>query len=169
MVTGPPGAGKTSVAEILVTTFSRGVLLDGDAFFDAVRVGDLPPWRPDANDQNETVIRSVGAAAQQFVAGGYSVVVDAVIGPWFLDALLEHVPRPVGYVILRPTAAVASMRATRRVLPELIDPEVIRHMYDAFSNLGSYERFVVDSTAMNVGETVAAVKKRISAGDNVLP
>ena len=169
MVTGPPGAGKTAVAEILVTTFSRGMLLRGDTFFDAVAAGYLPPWRPDANDQNETVIRSIGAAAQQFVAGGYLVVVDAVIGPWFLNVLLEHVPRPIGYVILRPTATVTSLRATRRVPPELVDPDVIRHMYDAFSNLGSHERFVIDSTEMSVDETVAVVAGRIAAGDNVLP
>jgi hypothetical protein len=57
------------------------------------------------------VIRAIGATAEQFAAAGYVTVVDGVIGPWFLEAFLEHVTDPVGYVILRPSADVAMRRA----------------------------------------------------------
>lgn len=157
MVTGPPGAGKTSVAEALVTRLERIVLIEGDGFFRSVRSGWIPPWESEAGHQNETVIRAIGAAAGQFAAGGYRVVVDGVIGPWFLRPFLDQVEHPVGYVILRPSAEEAMRRATARDVSQLRDPEPISHMFDSFSNLGEHERFVVDSTAMTVEETVEVV------------
>ena len=165
LITGPPGAGKTSVAEALVATLERSVLIDGDAFFRSVRGGSIPPWEPDAHNQNGIVIRAIGAAAEEFAAGGYVVVADAVIGPWVLTLFLEQVKDPVCYVILRPSAEVAMRRAVARDEPDLADPKPISHMFDAFKDLGEHERFVIDSTAMTVTETTAPVLQLIAADE----
>src|SRR5260221_8234559 len=85
VVSGPPGAGKSTTAAQLVTLADRGVLLDGDAYFQAVRSGWIEPWRPESAQQNGTVIDALGAAAARFARGGYAVFVDGIIGPWFLD------------------------------------------------------------------------------------
>ena len=165
LITGPPGAGKTSVSEALVARIERSVLVDGDAFFRSVRGGSIPPWEPEADRQNGTVIRAIGAAADQFAVGGYVVVVDGVIGPWFLDAFLDQVEHPVVYLILRPSTDVAMGRAIARDDPQLVDPEPIAHMYLAFSDLGEHERFVIDSTAMSIDETTEAALQLITGGE----
>lgn len=168
VVTGPPGAGKTSVAEALVARLDNGVLVDGDAFFRSIQNGWIPPWQPEADQQNQTVIQAIGAAAAQFAAGGYRVVVDGVIGPWFLKVFLDQLDVPVGYVVLRPSAEEAMKRAVARDKSELVDPEPISHMYDSFSGLGDYERFVVDSTGLDVEETAETVLSRMTANQQVL-
>lgn len=52
-------------------------------------------------------------------------------------------------------------RAVARDMRELVDPEPISDMFNAFSALGDHERFVVDSTIMNVEETTDAVVRFI--------
>jgi len=157
LIAGPPGAGKTSVAEAVAGRFERSVLIDGDAFFESVRGGSIPPYAPEADHQNGTVISAIGAAADRFASGGYVVVVDAAIGPWFLETFLDQIEHPVVYVILRPSSDVALERAVTRNDSRLVDPEPITHMFRAFSDLGEHERFVLDSTAMSIDETTEAV------------
>jgi cytidylate kinase len=165
VITGPPGAGKTSVSEALVARTERSVLVDGDAFFGFVRRGRVPPWEPAADRQNCAVIRAVGAAAEQFAVAGFFTVVDGVIGPWFLEAFLEHVTHPVGYVILRPSAEVAMKRAVARDMPALVDPVPISDMFNAFSALDDHERFVIYSTLMDTQETTDAIVRLILKGE----
>lgn len=127
----------------------------------------MQPWEPGADGQNRTVIRAIGASAAQFAAGGFTVVVDAIIGPWFLDLFLERVEHPVVYLILRPSAGVAMERAIARDGAALVDPEPIAHMFRAFTDLGEHERYVVDSTAMNLEQTTEAAWN-LASGDRLL-
>lgn len=63
------------------------------------------------------------------------------------------------YVVIRPTADVAMQRATERGEPWLIDPAPITRMYEQFTALGAYESFVVDTSALTVDESIAAVDR----------
>jgi adenylate kinase family enzyme len=48
VVTGPPGAGKSTVAALLAAQLDHSVLVDGNSFFSFLRVGAIEPWRPEA-------------------------------------------------------------------------------------------------------------------------
>lgn len=48
VVTGPPGAGKSSVARILADSFDQSVLVEGDAFFAFLARGAIEPWLPES-------------------------------------------------------------------------------------------------------------------------
>ena len=134
------------------------MLIDGDAYFQSIRAGWIPPWEPEADDQNRTVIAAIGAAAAAFARGGYEVMIDAVIGPWMLPVLRASLGT-VGmrFIVLRPSAAVAMERAVGRGEPWLIDPDPISHMYEQFSALGEYESGVLDTSVLTVNESVNAV------------
>jgi hypothetical protein len=84
VITGPPGAGKTTVAQSLAQRFERSVLIEGDAFFGFLERGSSEPWTPEADYQNDVVIRAGASAAGQYVNGGYTTVYEGVVGPWFL-------------------------------------------------------------------------------------
>jgi energy-coupling factor transporter ATP-binding protein EcfA2 len=122
LVTGPPGAGKSTVARVLAARFERSALVEGDAFFRFVATGAIPPWRAEAHEQNTVVTRAAAVATGAFVTGGFVTVYDGVVGPRFLPTfaastgldslhdviLLPSAERCVERVVARPTTAFAT-------------------------------------------------------------
>lgn len=159
IISGPPGAGKTTVSKIVTKTYDLGVHLHGDDFWDYIASGFLEPWTPESSTQNETVMRAIASAAGQFVEGGYETVVDAVIGPWLIDpfrAAARSLGIPADYVVLRPDAGVALDRVARRNSRNL-EESAVRHMNREFAHLGQFEAHVVDSATDTAEATAATV------------
>ncbi|HZJ27694.1 MAG TPA: hypothetical protein VFF40_11905 [Acidimicrobiia bacterium] len=63
VISGPPGAGSSTVARALAERIEPSVLVDGDAFFAFVARGAVSPWLAEARDQNEVVTRAAASAA----------------------------------------------------------------------------------------------------------
>ena len=171
IVTGPPGAGKTTVAAHLAAMSPLGVHIVGDDVFHWIVAGYVPPWMPDTSRQNGTVISAIAAAATQFVNRGYDVFVDGIIGPWFLPHWLQTAggDGPTHYLVLRPSRQVAFARATGRRAPhDLVDPHPVSRMFDAFVDLGSFEAHVLDSSSQEIDATIAMVRKGLHEGRYVL-
>jgi hypothetical protein len=56
-------------------------------------------------------------------------------------------------------------RATGRAGPEdLVDPDPVHAVYDAFSDLGAFESHVIDSSDQPLSATIAALKHGLDAG-----
>ena len=54
IITGPPGAGKSTVARLVAADQSDpSVLLTGDDFHHYIRQGYVAPWLPESSYQNE--------------------------------------------------------------------------------------------------------------------
>jgi hypothetical protein len=107
------------------------------------------------------VIGAIVAAAFRYAAGGYDVVVDGIVGPWFLEpfrAAAVRDDRDLCYLVLRPPVDVVLTRAVERTGAALDEEEPIRGLHDAFADLGELERCVIDSQGQTAAETAAAVR-----------
>ena len=67
--------------------------------------GAIPPHLPESNEQNLVVIEAFLEAAKRYVRGGYDVIVDGIVGPWFLEPWLNIVQEhyEVHYIVLKIT------------------------------------------------------------------
>jgi predicted kinase len=160
IVSGPPGAGKTTVARKLAESSHRpAVHLHTDDFYNAIRSGFIAPWLPESSRQNATISRAIAAAAIEYALGGYAVVIDGVVGPWFLDVYRQAAARagvPLAYVVLRPDRPTVTARARDRETGPLADypPRI----FEGFADLGALEPHAIDTTRWSIAETVARVQ-----------
>ena len=172
ILSGPPGAGKSTVAPLLADQLDSSVVLPMDEFFHFIRRGHIAAFLPNAAQQNEVVSGVLAAAAVSFASGGYTVILDGIVGPWFLPIYLEAARSngvDVHYIVLRPSSGVAAARAVSRRSHQLTDPEPVAGLYTALSELGTYESHVIDSSLWDPLETANRVLEGVLAGDFCLP
>ena len=133
VVTGPPGAGKSTVARLVSERLETSVLVEGDAFFAFLDQGAIAPWLPEADAQNEVVVRAAAAASGRF-ATGYPTVYEGVIGPWFLPVFAQATGLgALHYAVLFPDAEVCVERVATRLGHGFSDEEATRHMHAEFA------------------------------------
>ncbi len=147
VVSGPPGAGKTTVARALSRLFDPSAVVPGDQFLAFIEQGYIAPWTSPAHRQNEIVTEAAGAAAGRLATGGYTVVYEGVIGPWFLEAFGAAARIPfLHYAILLPPEPVCLERVHYRADHGFKDQEATRHMHQQFAEADIDPRYVVAST-----------------------
>jgi predicted ABC-type ATPase len=169
VVTGPPGAGKTTVARALSSMFEPSALVAGDAFFAFIDQGYLAPWTSEARQQNEVVVDAAAAAAGRLAVGGYTVTYDGVIGPWFVDAFVAATGlAAVHYVVLLPPEPTCVERVRSRVGHGFADLDATRHMYQDFAAAAVDARHLIAST--DGAESIATrILRRVQDGAALWP
>lgn len=87
-----------------------------DDFFHYLSKGAIPPHLPESNEQNLVVIEAFLEAAKRYARGGYDVIVDGIVGPWFLEPwrALVREDYEVHYIVLRASKEETMKRAVER-------------------------------------------------------
>ncbi|WP_420497807.1 AAA family ATPase, partial [Parafrankia soli] len=168
VLTGPPGAGKTTIARRVAEQLSLSVHLHADDFWHFIRQGAIAPYLPEAHHQNTIVVDVVAHTAFRYAAGGYDVLCDGIIGPWFLDTFRATSTTSgieLHYLVLRPDETTTLRRATSRTATDaLTDPEPIRSLHHQFSSLDTLEPHVLDTSHMDPTATATAALHGITNG-----
>ena len=170
LVTGTPGAGKSSVARALAGRFSLGMHVDLDSLRLMVVGGFAFPgftWEPDVDLQFRLARGTAVHMVRTYAPEGFTIVVDDMLGPRGDDppGLHEYTELcrdgGVHQVFLKPGLDVTLARAAARggeLLPWL--GEVIPPLYRSMESHLTTGWTVVDSSALTVEETVDEILAR---------
>ena len=136
IVTGMPGAGKSTVTDLAAHLLPKAAQVRGDDMNQMIKsgyVGWMGKPADEALRQDELCNRNMCALARNFIDAGFTVLMDTVLADRaeldFFLALLS--PRPVRLVVLAPGIDVCRHR------------NATRHPEDRF-DFDDYERLEVD-------------------------
>jgi energy-coupling factor transporter ATP-binding protein EcfA2 len=165
VVTGPPGAGKSTVARILADRFEPSVLVEGDSFFAFLARGAIPPWLPESNAQNEIVTEAAASAAGRYASGGYTTVYDGVVGPWFLPTFATATGLScLDYLILLPSVERCVQGVGTRQGHGFTDEGAARKMHDEFARADVDRRHVLLDPPDEPDDVVDLAMAALSSG-----
>lgn len=167
LLTGPPGAGKTTVAPLLCANApgSLAVHLETDHFYRVIRKGWLAPWTPESHGQNQVVVAAMMRTAVTYAAGGYEVVADGIITDWvrqvFVDGAREA-SLALDFIVLIPGQAIAAERARTRTADPVGDYSPYAALYDLFAAEDAVH--AVDTGAVTPADLALTLRAGIEAG-----
>jgi predicted kinase len=138
IVTGMPGAGKSTVSRLVAAALPRAVRIRADDLNAMIVSGAVwPLGRPadEAERQVELCYRNLGALAHNFTASGFTTIVDCVLPDGdHLDRLLRQLPQQrARLVVLAPGEAACRDRNAARNTDEQFD-------FDGYSQLDATMR-----------------------------
>ena len=143
VITGAPGTGKSAASESIAqkSDMEKSVHMYTDDFYHVISKGAIAPHLPESSEQNLIVIEAFLEAAKRYARGGYDVIVDGIIGPWFLKPWLDIVQEgyEVHYIILRANKEETMKRAINCVkLDKETNIELVESMWKQNQNKFSF-------------------------------
>lgn len=166
MLSGPVGAGKTTVARLLLPILpGPWAYLEGDTFWSFIAKGENRSKR----ENFQVIMRSMTAAAVPFARSEFGVLLDFSIPPDFLPTAQKILKGlPLDFIVLRPTLEICARRAAERKEGKITNYGPYKSLYALFK--GRTPATIDDTAgedaatlAIHIRDGLAADRFRVSA------
>jgi len=169
LVSGAPGAGKSTVSDALCRIFTQSVHVPVDDIRDWVRSGFASPveWTDETGRQFALARRGAARIAADYADAGFDVVLDDVIRESELSQYADYLGKAdLRKVLLSPsleTVLIRNSTAQRKPFDPSILEAACRGLHPLLLSENTAERgwIVVDSTALDVEQTVDAILRAV--------
>ena len=162
IVSGVPGAGKTSVARMLAQHLVRAAHIEADALQRMIVAGGV--W-PDAEMSEEPTRqlrlrgRNMALLADSFFNSGFVAVIDDIVIGSRIDEYLGHLTAsPVYLALLQPSLAVLEKRNRLRNKGDAFHQAV--ELYEVANEIADVG-LVMDTSEQDVEATVREIEQRL--------
>jgi len=172
ILTGPPGAGKSTVAAALADRYDRVAHIDVDTLRHFITpTGYVAPGKPGFERQQALATRNACALARNFLQERIAVIIDdVVITKGGLDFYLEEL-RPaetsVHYVRLLPSLEACKARNGER-REGRIQADRIETVWREFEAAGEIGGATIDSSKLDAYETADRLQALTTSGESIV-
>ncbi len=163
VISGLPGAGKTTTARLLAETLPRAAHVEADEMHKLIRSGALSPKGRDMSDEATRQLRlrlhNACLLGRSFSAAGFDATIDDIIMGDRVDHLLDEMQgHPFHLVTLLPDFEVVVDRWRAIGSPFI---EAWQWMDEEIRERTTRHGLWLDTTSMNPEEVVAEVIDRV--------
>jgi chloramphenicol 3-O-phosphotransferase len=159
VISGPVGAGKSTVAKALVRAATAPTAyLEGDVFWTFL----ARPISGGPRRNLQSMMRAMTRAAAAFAADDYEVILDFSIPPAFLERAAARLGETeLHFVVLKPALAVCAARAASRSEGVIADYDAYADFYVMFD---AADRHVIANDDLAPEDVAARIRAGVSAG-----
>ena len=160
-ITGPAGAGKSTVASKLAEKIDRCVNIDADHVKHFIVNGFVYDETPEGVIQWKLLGQNISILARSFLDAGYNVIINGYINEPAWKQIARHITL-THKILLLPELDTVKMRDVGRSKDIAMGAEAVTTHHDYFSTADFYDDFIrLDTTKHDIDQTGSIIKDKL--------